>query len=199
MIPVDWIRMFSARELQLLISGDQRSALIIILLNDYYLICLSDHRLLLFQTLFQISDTFHSSEWFSTNFLLIFHAAYSPFYDFDFVRFISYHSLPISIFNILKELFNISFNAALFSQHLHLSNSDIINYSVHLVYQSPFISHNLAIIQYFTQIILYRPIDIADMRRHVNYAGGYHDSQPYIQVSINMRMIISAIIISTLV
>ena len=25
MIPVDWIRMFSARELQLLISGDQRS------------------------------------------------------------------------------------------------------------------------------------------------------------------------------
>lgn len=26
-----------------------------------------------------------------------------------------------------------------------------------------------------------RPIDITDMRRHVNYAGGYHDSQPYIQ------------------
>ena len=26
-----------------------------------------------------------------------------------------------------------------------------------------------------------RPIDVADMRRHVNYAGGYADSQPYIQ------------------
>ena len=62
MIPVDWIRMFSARELQLLISGDQRSALIIILLNDYYLICLLDYQDLLFQTLFQIPDTFHSSE-----------------------------------------------------------------------------------------------------------------------------------------
>ena len=103
------------------------------------------------------------------------------------------------MFNILKELFNISFNAALFPQHLHLSNSDIINSFVHLVYQSPFISYHLAIIRYFTQIMLYRPIDIADMRRHVNYAGGYHDSQPYIQVSINIRMIISAIIISTLV
>ena len=103
------------------------------------------------------------------------------------------------MFNILKELFNISFNAALFPQHLHLSNSDIINSFVHLAYQSPFISHHLAIILYFTQIILYRPIDIADMRRHVNYAGGYHDSQPYIQVSINIRMMISAIIISTLV
>ena len=95
MIPVDWIRMFSARELQLLISGDQRSALIIILLNDYYLICLSDHRLLLFQTLLQISDTFHSSEWFSTNFLLIFRTAYLPFDDFDFVRYISFLSLII--------------------------------------------------------------------------------------------------------
>ena len=95
MIPVDWIRMFSARELQLLISGDQRSALIIILLHDYYLICLSDHRLLLFQTLFQISDTFHSSEWFSTNFLLTFRAAYLPFDDFDFVRYISFLSLII--------------------------------------------------------------------------------------------------------
>ena len=95
MIPVDWIRMFSARELQLLISGDQRSALIIILLNDYYLICLLDYQVLLFQTLFQISDTFHSSEWFSTNFLLIFHAAYPPFYDFDFVRYTSFLSLII--------------------------------------------------------------------------------------------------------
>ena len=93
MIPVDWIRMFSARELQLLISGDQRSAPIIILLSDCYLICLSDYQHLLFQTLFQISDTFHSFEWFSTNFLLIFRAAYSLFYDFDFVRYISFLSL----------------------------------------------------------------------------------------------------------
>jgi hypothetical protein len=26
-----------------------------------------------------------------------------------------------------------------------------------------------------------RPIDIADMRKHINYGGGYHDSQPYIE------------------
>jgi hypothetical protein len=26
-----------------------------------------------------------------------------------------------------------------------------------------------------------RPIDIVDMKRNVNYASGYHESQPYIQ------------------
>jgi hypothetical protein len=30
-----------------------------------------------------------------------------------------------------------------------------------------------------------KPIDIADMRRHVNYGGGYADSQPYIEVRIS--------------
>ena len=29
-----------------------------------------------------------------------------------------------------------------------------------------------------------KPIDIADLRRNVNYAGGYADSQPYIQVNV---------------
>jgi hypothetical protein len=41
-----------------------------------------------------------------------------------------------------------------------------------------------------------RPIDIADMRRHINYGGGYHDSQPYIEVStLSISSLLTALLL----
>ena len=69
-------------------------------------------------------------------------------------------------------------------QYWRSSILGFINFSNHFVNPLSFISLHFSIIPYLTQILLCRPIDIADMRRHVNYSGGYHDSQPYIQVLI---------------